>query len=578
MKRIIILILYLYCTVYIPIWSARMVVTSASGVNKTWKAGDTIVMQNGIWRNQVLSFKGNGSAKQPIVLMAQEGGRVVMTGSSKVSFSGSYIEVKGLKFEGVYTGNDAVVSFRTSSSEVAVNCRMTDCAIVGYNVADSSIDTKWVSLYGKNNQVDHCFFENKTNSGTLLVVWLKEAAGAVGHRICNNFFGYRKANVDAQGKELNGQEIMRIGDSSTSMEYARCWVADNYFERCDGEIEIISNKSCGNIYTNNTFYECSGMLTLRHGNDCMVQGNYFFGNGKKDSGGVRIIGQGHLVYNNYMQELTGRDYRAAICIVRGKPNSALNEYYQVKNAQVMFNTIVNCAVGLVVNYNSDPAICTLPPIGTRVEHNHIYNSEGSNTNVYLYNKGDATLDVTYKNNLMNQGKYYNFSYAAHQIIIGKDAKMALNNEQIRFWEPTLNSALLQYKTADLPTLTTDLRGRIRGEERLVGASEIEGDPTVAMATALNTSPRWMVADTATAVLHNESPNGARIAVTSDRCRLYFNNSQGVYHISVYDTNGVCLLTQNANGEVVDLPIARHNRGLILQIRSQGVVQSLKFRY
>jgi len=92
-----------------------------------------------------------------------------------------------------------------------------------------------------------------------------------------------------------------------------------------------------------SFLECKGMLTLRHGNGCTVDGNYFFGNGVSESGGVRIIGENHKVYNNYFENLRGTNYRAALCMVRGKENSALSEYYQVKNALVAFNTMVNCS-------------------------------------------------------------------------------------------------------------------------------------------------------------------------------------------------------------------------------------------
>jgi len=33
-------------------------------------------------------------------------------------------------------------------------------------------------------------------------------------------------------------------------------VEQNYFYRCDGEHEVISNKSCRNLYRGNTFVEC----------------------------------------------------------------------------------------------------------------------------------------------------------------------------------------------------------------------------------------------------------------------------------------------------------------------------------
>lgn len=85
--------------------------------------------------------------------------------------------------------------------------------------------------------------------------------------------------IDQGGEELNGQEIIRIGTSDVSMTTAAVTVRGNIFEKCNGEIEIISNKSCGNVFTNNLFLNCKGTLTLRHGNNCTVAGNYFFGNG-----------------------------------------------------------------------------------------------------------------------------------------------------------------------------------------------------------------------------------------------------------------------------------------------------------
>ncbi|MDB4644342.1 hypothetical protein OAF59_01590 [bacterium] len=41
------------------------------------------------------------------------------------------------------------------------------------------------------------------------------------------------------------------------------------------------------MYRRNTFESCSGQLTLRHGNECIVEGNYFLGNGiSGTSGGI----------------------------------------------------------------------------------------------------------------------------------------------------------------------------------------------------------------------------------------------------------------------------------------------------
>ncbi len=46
---------------------------------------------------------------------------------------------------------------------------------------------------------------------------------------------------------------------------SRTNIHHNYFERCSGEVEIVSIKSGDNQINNNTFYECEGGLVLRHG-------------------------------------------------------------------------------------------------------------------------------------------------------------------------------------------------------------------------------------------------------------------------------------------------------------------------
>lgn len=454
-------------------YAKRSVVSSAAEISGTfWYAGDTIVMKNGIWSNQSISLRADGTVDLPIVLMAETEGEVILNGSSKLSFSGKYIVVSGLYFkDGNLSGSD-VISYRTSSSSLAENCRVSNCAIENYNPASNTVDSKWVSMYGKNNQLDHCSFINKTNSGTLLVVWLK--SGTIpNHNISDNYFGYRNANLDSNGNELNGQEIIRIGDSSTSMQEAAVQVTGNFFEHCNGEIEVISNKSGNNNYSNNIFLECKGMLTLRHGNGCTVEGNCFIGNGVSSTGGVRIIGENHKVYNNYFENLTGTNYRSALCIVRGKENSALNEYFQVKNAMVAFNTMVNCSQSFSINYNSSSSL-NMPPIGSTIAHNHVYNTSSSKTNVIIDQNNIAAMDVSWKNNLMNQGKYTNFNYLSDQVIVGVDAKMTLAGTTPNIYEPETGTGLSAYTTSDFSEVSLDIRGRDRSNVKLPGASQTSG--------------------------------------------------------------------------------------------------------
>ena len=383
---------------------ARVIsVHSAADVNNSvWQAGDTLVWTNGTYNGKKLTLQGTGTASAPIVLRAQTHGQVVLTTSSNLTFDGSYIEVHGFVFSGTHTSTEHVVQFTSNSS----HCRITECAIEAYNPTDVTKDYKWVSLKGRENRVDHCYFEGKNNMGTLLVVWLENGI-IPKHRIDHNYFGARAANVDSDGKALNGQEIMRIGDSGTSMQEAQCIVERNYFEYCDGEIEMISNKSCGNIYRENTFYACAGTLTFRHGNGCTAESNRFFGGGKNASGGVRIIGENHTVTNNYFQDLTGNNFRAALCIVRGKPNSALNEYFQVKDATVSGNIFVNCTEAVCVNYHSSSE-CTLPAVNIIIENNIVYNDAEHKNNriVTLARTGGS---VSWSGNTYSAGKWSNYT-------------------------------------------------------------------------------------------------------------------------------------------------------------------------
>ncbi len=198
-------------------YAGRSLVSTASEINTgSWKAGDTIVLENGTWTDQSISLRAEGSAELPVVLMAETPGKVILTGSSKLSFSGTYIYVSGLYFkDGNLSGSD-VIAFRTRSYLLAENCRVSNTCIENYNPPDNMNETRWVSIYGQNNQVDHCSFVNKSNQGTLLVVWLKEGI-IPNHIIDHNYFGYRIPNLDEDGDELNSQEIIRIGDSETSM-------------------------------------------------------------------------------------------------------------------------------------------------------------------------------------------------------------------------------------------------------------------------------------------------------------------------------------------------------------------------
>lgn len=232
--------------------------------------GDIITMANGTWDSQQIEFETDGTESAPVTLRAETAGEVILKGTSWLEISGEWLIVDGLCFKDGYSSGKQIIEFRGDNGR-AHNCRLTNSAIIDYNPNDKDTDYKWVGMYGQNNRVDHCHFEGKTHSGTTFVIWLSSSEDRNNHhRIDHNYFGPRP------DLGYNGGETIRVGTSAHSMEDSFSLFEYNVFEECDGETEIISNKSCENTYRYNTFRKSIGTLTLRHGNRCYVYPNYFW--------------------------------------------------------------------------------------------------------------------------------------------------------------------------------------------------------------------------------------------------------------------------------------------------------------
>lgn len=368
---------------------------------KGLQPGDTVLVADGKYSDVKLTFSARGTAESPVVFRAQTPGGVHFTGESSAKIKGEGVVVEGFVWDGIINQSTDIISF----DKAAAHCVLRNCKIDGTGSADGTVDgisNKWVSLKGLENEVSDCSFFDKRNMGTLLVVWL-DGVTVPRHKILRNSFTRPFTIYDAGGKAANGQETIRVGDSRTSMTDAGCIVSDNYFERCDGELaEIISNKSCANLYEHNYFYRSAGSLTLRHGNNCTVRGNFFAADGVETSGGVRIIGEGHRVEGNVIIGSTGSAYNSAICIVRGESDAALNGYWTVKNATVTGNAIIAPKVGISVNYSGRSTQDSAPE-GVVVSGNTIVVDAAKSVSVYEFGDLDDS-NVRYEDNIIYGGR------------------------------------------------------------------------------------------------------------------------------------------------------------------------------
>lgn len=336
--------------------------------------GTHLVLIAGEYRDEAFVFDGTqtpngrgGTAEAPIVLTAEQPGEVVLTGRSTLRIAGQHMRVENLLFRnGSLEPGDAIVKFETSPGNRARHCLLTNSAIIDYNPEDPEHRYDWVQISGRFNRVENCEFSGMTHKGVQLVVRLDEAEAPARPVIRGNYF------ADRAPGEGNGYETIRIGTSTRSMLRTEALVEGNVFENLDGEIEVISNKSVGNVYRGNTFRGNNGQLTLRHGSDCLVEGNFFFGENKVGSGGVRVIGPGHTVIHNYFDDLHGdTPFRAAIALMNGVPDSPLNRYRPVDNLLVAHNTIVDCAFPVTIGVESSVGDTTIPPQTVTFAHNVI---------------------------------------------------------------------------------------------------------------------------------------------------------------------------------------------------------------
>ncbi|TVZ57312.1 poly(beta-D-mannuronate) lyase [Lutibacter sp. Hel_I_33_5] len=396
------LLIFQSCTSQIE----EILVSNIDELNQSIKdaePGDNIVLKNGVWKDVKIKFTGKGTKGNPIKLKAETPGEVFIEGVSNLEISGDYLEVSGLFFRNGYAPTQNVISFRTSKKEVANHSKVTNCVILDFNNLERDKDNLWVQLYGKHNELSNCYIAGKTNGGPTVRVDLKGNQSIRNyHKIINNHFGPRPRKGGARG------ETIQLGSSFTSMSPSNTTIANNLFEECNGEVEIISSKTNFNIIKNNVFYKSEGSVVTRHGNYVTVDGNYFIGDGVNDQyGGIRIINTGHWITNNLFYKIKGKNFRSPIAIMNGIPKSPLNRYNQVTDVVVAYNTFVDSDSPFQFGVGQNLAQKDVLPkseirsaraLRTEVVNNVIYNSKGDANPIIEHDKADG---VTFKSNIID---------------------------------------------------------------------------------------------------------------------------------------------------------------------------------
>lgn len=463
--------------------------------------GDELVWEDGTYPNETVVISGVDG----ITLRAETPGGVVFTGDSYIWLGSDDSLVSGFEIQvpdyydagnsTAQTSRNSILQFRSHYTDHAYNSRISNCRIVdNYDKTnhspqgeDSYMNAQnWVVFFGVGNELDNCSFEGKATWKPLIVIRF-DNTGDGEHTIRNNYFADRPV---AHSSESNQWEIIRIGDSDSVCEDADILVADNLFERCDGEVETISNKTDQNYFIANTFRDTEGQITIRQGLNCLIEGNYFFGTNDSRESGVRITGENHVVINNYFQDIGGTGGRATMALVMGLSSwedacENVGDYRPVDNVLLAHNTFVNCKRPFEFGAPSK-SYNTMPPDNVDVYNNAVY----SDSTQAIFTYTDSGSGVSYSGNVVyhTSGTSKLFSGASPSYTsseIDFDNPDLSYDSSYGFYRPTSGSPLENAAQATVSEAAQDILGNNRpSSNRDVGAEEYWG----ATATGANLRP------------------------------------------------------------------------------------------
>ncbi|MCG9792018.1 chondroitinase-B domain-containing protein [Flavobacterium algicola] len=454
--------------------------------------GTTIVIADGTYTDTFINLKVTGTAANPVIIKAKNPGQVFFEGNSRVAMGGAYIKLEGIIFRNASnltlsstTVIEPVIKFRFDSNNTCTNCTVTNVKIDSYNgtTAQSTTPTliyKWVLLYGQYNEISYCSFTGKNGAGSTIND-NRDVATPNYTKIHHNYFGDRTF-VGTYVDQYNDQDAIRIGNSNTSLSDSFTEVYENLFSNWFGEIEIISNKSGNNKYYNNTFSNYSGTLTLRHGNKCEVFGNYFLANNQLFSGGIRVLGEDHKIYNNYIENVNSAKSSAAgggtssnlgaLNLIGGIATSVnganLSGYYQVKNITILNNTFVNNDFGIRLGGGS----YTLPALNMVAANNIFLMPSSSKKAVDEIRAADASSPYTFTGNIKQSGVWTLNGNAANNQEVSSGL-LATSSDNV--YRLTAGSAAIDAGIGTYSYLTKDIFDGNRPALYDAGAEEFGAD-------------------------------------------------------------------------------------------------------
>lgn len=384
--------------------SVKRVVASVADFRSALAAmnpGDTLEVANGTYNLGSANITRSGCQQRPIVIRARNQGLAVLSGNTTLTFeSVQHIRLEGFAVRSASVGT-GIKLLNSSRITIARNAfALTETSSCNWIYIGDTFGST-APLKSGGNVMEYNSFDGKTMTGKYVVFDGTATQQSQHDTIRYNLF---KNNGP---RAVNEQESIRVGVSGLSPSSGFTVIEHNLFQACDGDPEIVSIKSCDNIVRFNTFQRSLGTVTLRQGRRNVVEGNYFFGEGKTGTfngstigcGGIRVYGKDHLIFNNYMQGLTGSRFDAGITITNGdvdNSTTSLSSHNLPENVTIAFNTLVNNRSNIEIGFTNNGGY-PLAPLNCVLANNVVV----ENTSAIVLSYGASSLaGVAFANNLM----------------------------------------------------------------------------------------------------------------------------------------------------------------------------------
>jgi hypothetical protein len=292
-------------------------------LNNKLKEGNTYTILSGEYHNNRIHIKSSGTKENPITIQNQ--GNVLLTKKTTLRITGSHIIFQGFTFQNINVNK----MIRLEGNDI----RFTKNQI--YNL-EKDVE-RIISVKGERIRIDNNLFRYFDKLGCLICVDVFETKPLF-CMIDHNKFNDRKPT-----DKNNGLECIRIGDSKSSLYDSKTTIYNNMFNNINGEIEIISIKSCRNLILNNKITNSQGTITLRHGQFNKVLWNYINADNNDNNGGIRIMDSYHTIMNNTFENISDENpFRSPISVMSGQVNNKLKGYAPVHDVNITNNDFINC--------------------------------------------------------------------------------------------------------------------------------------------------------------------------------------------------------------------------------------------